>query len=156
MKTILLILAMLTSMPVLAEGFRNQAAYPADYRNECGSCHDPYPPGLLNRGDWGRIMQGLDKHFGTDASLDNKTTANIGHWLERNAGQRASAGTNPPRFTSTVWFKRHHREVPANAWKDPRVKTPAYCTGCHKSAAQGRFDENEISVPGLNRRYEDD
>jgi hypothetical protein len=156
MKTILFALFILISLPATAEGFRHQASYPADYKAECGSCHDPYPPGLLNKSDWGRIMQGLDKHFGSDASLDNKAASSIGAWLEQNSGQRASTGSNPPRFTTTAWFKRLHREVPANSWKDPRVKTPAYCTGCHKGAAQGRYGENEVSLPGQNRRYEDD
>lgn len=156
MKRTLVLLSLLVSLPVLAEGHRAQVAYPVDYKTECGSCHVPFPPSLLNKADWGRIMQGLDKHFGTDASLDAKTTSSIDSWLKQHAGTRGDVGTNPPRITAGAWFKHEHREVPAASWKDPRIKSPANCVACHKGAEQGRFGENEINIPGLGRRYDDD
>jgi hypothetical protein len=157
MKSLIFIIAMLLSLTSWAEGFRAQATYPAVYKNECGSCHDPFPPGLLNKSDWGRVMQNLDRHYGTDASIDNaKTAATLASWLGQNAGHRADTGTNPPRFTATHWFKREHREVPPEGLKKLGINTPTYCTGCHLGAAQGRYGENEIRVPGQNRRNEDD
>ncbi len=156
MKTVISLLALLFSTASLADDLRMQHAYPAEYRSECGSCHDPYPPGMLNKDDWANVMSRLDRHYGTDASLDDKTTADIARWLERNAGRRAGAQGKPPRFTTTTWFKREHREVPAKAWQDPRVKTPANCSGCHLNAAKGNYNEDQIRIPGQNRRLEDD
>jgi hypothetical protein len=156
MKTVIALLALLIATSTQAEGFRMQHTYPAEYRNECGSCHDPYPPGLMNKGDWARVMRNLDRHYGTDASLDGKATGRIARWLEENAGQRATLSGDPPRFTGSSWFKRQHREVPADVWKDPKVKTPAYCSGCHLTASAGNFNENQIRLPGRDRRYEDD
>jgi hypothetical protein len=101
-------------------------------------------------------MQGLDKHFGTDASLDAKTTSSIDAWLKQNAALRAEAGGNPPRITTNAWFKRKHREVPAASWKDPRIKSPANCAACHRGAEQGRFGEREIDIPGIGRNFDDD
>lgn len=46
---------------------------PKAYAQECAACHTAYPPGLLPRACWGRLIGGLDKHFGTDASLDAAT-----------------------------------------------------------------------------------
>lgn len=156
MKRILVFLSLLVSLPVLAEGHRAQVAYPADYKAECGSCHVPFPPSLLNKADWGRTMQGLDKHFGTDASLDAKTASSIDAWLKQHAGSRADVGSTPPRITTSAWFKREHREVPAASWKDPRIKSPANCAACHRGAEQGRFGEREIAIPGLGRNFDDD
>lgn len=156
MKTAILILALLAAAPALAEGPRAQVAYPANYKAECGSCHVAFPPGLLDKADWGRIMQGLDKHFGTDASLDGKTAASISNWLQQHAGSRGGTGANPPRITTSAWFRREHREVPATRWKDARIKSPANCAACHRGAEQGRYGEGEISIPGLGRRYGDD
>lgn len=44
------------------------------YRDECGGCHVPYPPQLLPKASWQAIVAGLDKHFDSDASLDDKTS----------------------------------------------------------------------------------
>ncbi|MGZ8268326.1 MAG: diheme cytochrome c, partial [Burkholderiales bacterium] len=38
------------------------------WKAECSSCHVAYPPKLLSAQTWRRLMGGLDKHFGTDAS----------------------------------------------------------------------------------------
>jgi mono/diheme cytochrome c family protein len=156
MKTTILIITMLGATPALAEGHRAQVAYPAEYKVECGSCHVAFPPGLLNKADWDKTMQGLEKHFGADASLDDKTTASIANWLRQHAGMRGGSGANPPRITTSTWFKGEHREVAPHLWKDARIKSPANCAACHTGAEQGRFGEGEISIPGQGRRYEDD
>ena len=46
---------------------------PAAYTLECASCHTAYPPGMLPARSWERLMAGLDRHYGSDASLDAKT-----------------------------------------------------------------------------------
>ena len=46
---------------------------PAVYTQECGSCHLAFPPSLLPKASWQRVMSGLDKHYGSDASLDAAT-----------------------------------------------------------------------------------
>ena len=56
------------------------------WQSECGSCHMAFPPALLSKDDWHILMQGLDKHFGVDASLDIKMRDEISAFLERNGG----------------------------------------------------------------------
>ena len=46
---------------------------PAVYTQECGSCHLAFPPNLLPKASWQSVMHGLDKHYGSDASLDAAT-----------------------------------------------------------------------------------
>lgn len=145
------ILTLLLALPAWAGGDRHSAPIPANYRSECGSCHTPFPAGLLSAAGWKTTMAGLDKHFGTDASLDAKAAAEIGAWLEKNASRRIESDAREPRLTTTAWFKHEHREVPAKAWQDNRIKNPANCAACHKGADQGRYGEREIDIPGIGR-----
>ena len=119
-------------MPALAGGPK----LPPDplYRSECGSCHVPYPPKLLPQSSWQRLMDGLDKHFGSDASLDAKAEAQLREFLAVHAGRRAAPAGPAPRITQTPWFLKEHRnEIPAG-------KNAADCIACHKRAGDGYYD----------------
>jgi mono/diheme cytochrome c family protein len=119
------------------------------WKAECGSCHVAYPPQLLPRASWRAIMAGLDKHFGTDASLDDKSIADIGAFLEGHAaGERGRAADKPMlRVTESRWFRHEHDEVPATTWKDKRVNGAANCAACHTKAESGDFSERTLRVP---------
>src|SRR5512146_1890763 len=41
----------------------------AAWQTECGACHTAFPPSLLDAATWRRVMDGLEPHFGSDASL---------------------------------------------------------------------------------------
>jgi nitrate/TMAO reductase-like tetraheme cytochrome c subunit len=124
---------------------------PDSFKAECSSCHMAFPPALLSTDDWRKTMGQLDKHFGTDASVDAKTTGEIGAFLERHAGsgQRVEGAGNPPRITKTARFERKHREIPKKFWRDPRVKSAANCEACHQGAEKGHFSEHDILIPEL-------
>jgi len=133
--------------PVLADGDRYTATDPT-WKAECGSCHVAYPPALLPAASWRAVMAGLDKHFGTDASLDPATHARITTFLERNAGRERGAPAKPPlRVTETRWFVHKHDEVPGAVWKSVKVKSPSNCAACHTGAERGDFDEDNLRIP---------
>ncbi len=119
------------------------------WQSECGSCHVAYPPRLLPAESWRAVMAGLDKHFGSDASLDAKSAQEIGAFLEKNAGssRRVAPGKPLLRITETRWFVREHDEVPDRVWKNPKVKSPANCAACHTQAESGNFSEHGIRIP---------
>ncbi len=120
----------------------------AKWKAECGSCHVAYPPQLLPAHSWQRVMKGLDRHFGTDASVDPASAAEIGAFLEKYAGsKRGSAGETTLRVSETGWFQREHRKVDAATWKNPRVKSAANCAACHTNAEAGDFHERGIRIP---------
>src|SRR4030065_64847 len=77
----------------------------AKWKEECGSRHMAYPPRFLSAESGRGMMAGLDKHFGSDASLDAAAAAEIGDFLEKNAStkqRRSSTGNEPPlRITET-------------------------------------------------------
>lgn len=122
---------------------------PAVYIQECGSCHLAFPPSLLPKASWQRVMNGLDKHYGSDASLDAATHEQIDTWLQTHGGQGKRAREEPPldRITRSSWFERKHREVNAITFKRASIKTPANCTACHRDAAQADFDEDRVRIP---------
>jgi hypothetical protein len=119
------------------------------WKAECGSCHIAYPPQLLPAEAWHRMMSQLDRHFGTDASLDAADATEIGAFLGRHSasGRRARAAGQSLRITETAWFVHEHDEVPAGTWKHPGVKSAANCAACHTSAEQGDFRERNIRIP---------
>jgi len=122
---------------------------PAVYTQECGSCHLAFPPNLLPKASWQRVMSGLDKHYGSDASLDAATQKQIDTWLQTYAGQGKRTREEPTldRITRSAWFERKHREVSAATFKRASIKSPTNCTACHRDAAQGDFEEDRVRIP---------
>jgi mono/diheme cytochrome c family protein len=128
---------------------------PAAYTQECAACHTGYAPGMLPARSWQRIMTGLDKHYGTDASLDAATVQQISGWLQANAGTYKRVAEEPPqdRITRSAWFVRKHDEVAPAVWKLPSVKSAANCAACHTGADKGDYDDDNLRMPaGLDAR----
>ena len=119
------------------------------WQTECGACHVAFPPRLLPAESWRAVMSGLDKHFGSDASLDVASAREIGAFLDKNAGGRGRETSSKPllRITETRWFKREHDEVSDRIWKNPKVKSAANCAACHIQAESGNYSEHNIRIP---------
>ncbi|HEU0220038.1 MAG TPA: diheme cytochrome c [Gallionella sp.] len=132
---------------------RGKPAQPAQtnakFQQECSNCHIAYAPKLLPAESWRKVMAGLDKHFGSDASLDAQDNKEITDFLVNNASNRWNAPTAPLRITETAWFKREHdaHEISPAVWKNPLVKSPANCAACHPQADRGNFNEHDIRIP---------
>ncbi|MDO9242772.1 MAG: cytochrome C [Rhodocyclaceae bacterium] len=161
-KALLLILLFpFAATSAIADKLRLPADAPPAFQAECGSCHAAFPPQLMIADDWRRVMRSLDKHYGDNASLDEKTRLILEDFHVRNAGNARKVGAGrtaragePPRLTQTDWFQREHRKVSAADWKDAKVKTPANCAACHTQAAEGSYREREIVMPD-GRRWKD-
>jgi hypothetical protein len=138
MKAWLITALALASAPAIAGG---RLAVPpnAAWQAECASCHIAYAPQLLPAASWQQLMSQLDRHFGTDASLDPASAAEITRFLESNAasGKRAR-GVAGLRITEAPWFVREHHEV-------AQQKLSA-CESCHTTAAQGDFRERNLKI----------
>ncbi|UOG93162.1 MAG: diheme cytochrome c [Candidatus Thiothrix sulfatifontis] len=156
-----LLFGSVASLPVTADddgdeyrekggGNATSAAMPPSWKTECAECHLAYPAKLLPASGWREIMGNLDQHFGTDASLDAATIAEILPFLEQNAGSErkyaAAEGKSALRITETRWFvHEHYDELSPAVWK--RVSSPANCAACHTTAEQGNYDEDFIKIP---------
>jgi diheme cytochrome c len=131
-----------------AAGAERRGPAPANgaWKTECGACHLAYPPHLLPARSWRAIMGGLDKHFGTDASLDPAAAAEIAAFLERHGG-RDRGPTPSLRITETPWFQHEHRKIGAAIWARPAIKGPANCPACHAGADRGDYDDDTVRIP---------
>lgn len=150
---------------VSCAAYADKLSLPADvppaFQAECASCHLAFPPQLMVADDWRRVMATLDKHYGDNASLDEKTRLALENFLVRNAGSPkkvgpggTAGGAELPRITTSAWFKRKHHEVAKADWAHAKVKTPANCAACHTKAAEGSYREREIVMPD-GRKWED-
>ena len=127
----------------------------ANWKAECASCHMAYHPGLLPARSWRKMMGGLDKHFGQDASLEPIPQKDITNFLVKYSADQGNvkyaksvpAASTPLRITETTWFKREHDEIRANVWKRKKIGSASSCMACHKGAEQGDFSEDKVAIP---------
>jgi hypothetical protein len=140
--------AWLTTTAAWADSYKGPPP-PAVYTQECGSCHLAFPPHLMPKASWLRVMSGLDTHYGSDASLDAATQKQISAWLQTYGGQGKRAREEPPldRITRSAWFERKHREVSAITFKRTSIQSPANCVACHRDAALGDFEDDRVRIP---------
>ena len=137
----------------------------AAYGEECGACHLAYQPGLLPAQAWAQVVDpaALGDHYGDDASLAETRRLAIAGYLAANAADRSSQvrarafavgfdaqpETGLPRITETRYFTRKHAEVPARlVTGNPKVGSFSQCPACHRGAAQGRYHESLVDIPG--------
>lgn len=141
--------SLISVIPSAQAGEHGYTAYNEKWKTECSACHLAYPPQLLPADSWRTMMTQLDKHFGADASLDAKTTAEISAFLQADAGRdkREATGKTPLRITETRWFKHEHDEVSARIWKSAAVKQPSNCAACHTQAERGDYSERSLRIP---------
>ncbi len=143
---------------VLSSGFLTSAMadrplMPANvlpaYQNECASCHMAYPPAMLSKPSWQRIMGSLDKHYGTDASVDGAIERQIGVWLQSLGGtyKRVEASSPADRLSTTQWFEKKHRTIEINVWVRKSINGKAQCQACHQGADIGDFEDERVRIP---------
>lgn len=144
--------------PVVPSGNAPVSPGEALYREECGSCHLAYPPGMLPAASWKAMLAELDRHFGQNAELDPQAAETLTAWLTANAAEagthplsrkvlRSLDGAAPLRISEVPFIAREHREVKPSVWSRPAVGTVANCGACHGGAEQGDFDEDRIAIP---------
>ena len=151
MKKLLPAMLLLVALSAQADNYRLPKN--AAFEEECTSCHMAFPPQMLHADSWRAMMNDLSKHFGTDASLDEKRRVAIADFLVANSGGRKTGTTRDAagkpllRITETDRFDKKHREINAATFKRASSKSPANCTACHAQAAAGDYNERSIIIP---------
>ena len=129
------------------------------YVEECSSCHMAYPAMLLPQQSWRKIMAGLEDHFGENAELDDATRDELEDYLVHESGRvsykklfRNLGNAAPLRITELPYFVHEHDEIPARFIAgNEQVKSLSQCNACHRDAERGRFDEDDVVIPGFGR-----
>ncbi|MDH5545214.1 MAG: diheme cytochrome c [Gammaproteobacteria bacterium] len=133
----------------------------AEYQEECGACHFPYPPGLLPERSWRQLLdtKALQDHFGDNAELNDAvrlrlldlvvTNAAEKSWYKRSRKLMASLDDDviPQRITETLYIKEKHEDIPLETLRRPSIKSLSHCDKCHTGASRGVYDDDTVVIP---------
>ena len=125
------------------------------FLNECASCHTLYPPSLLPKQSWVKLMGNLSNHFGDDASLEPADHRSILEYLLEHSAEGSKQEMSVKMMqtlqnrdiiaiTQTPFWKRTHRNIPAEVFQSNLIKSRANCKACHGDVEQGLIEDNAI------------
>jgi cytochrome b len=128
------------------------------FDNECRSCHTLYPPFLLPKDSWTKLMDNLENHFGDDASLDTQDTIFIKEYLVKNSAESSTKEAafkilssikdkNTIAITKTPYWKKRHKEIDAAIFASKEVRAQSNCKACHRNIEQGLLNDKDIKIP---------
>lgn len=137
MKWLLVLLTLLCAGSAAAENLKSSDSGYQKWKQECGSCHVAFPPRMLSTENWQQLMDGLDKHFGSNASLERADLKVIKGFLLRYGAKGPTHTSASMRITDTPWFKREHRIISEKEWRLNEVKTKSNCAACHGNKVIG-------------------
>jgi len=128
------------------------------YYDKCGHCHKIYPPFLLPKESWKRVMDDLSNHFGeeiTDENITKHEQLAIRKFLYENSAEhstRESAvkilkslnGRAPKAITKTPYWRETHKNIPRSVFKSKKIKDKSNCVACHRDIDEGILDDMDI------------
>ena len=132
------------------------------YKEECGSCHFAFQPGLLPSASWQKLFEpaALEDHFEENAELDEDVRKALLAYTLQNAAEKsyykrsrkivhATQGQDAPlRITEVSYIKRKHHEIPERLITgNEDVNSLSNCDTCHTQADNGNFDDDSVNIP---------
>jgi cytochrome b len=125
---------------------------------QCGDCHKIYPPFLLPKASWGKVMRDLDNHFGeeiTEANITKSQQSTIKAFLYANSAETSTRESavkimkslekrRPKAITKTPYWRETHKDIPRSAFKTKKIKDKSNCIACHKNFDDGILDDMNI------------
>lgn len=126
------------------------------FYKECISCHTLFPPFLLPSKSWVSMMDGLENHFGDDASLDERTTASIKEFLVKNSAESSTKESslrmlaslekdkNYLAITETPFWKNRHKKIDKTVFAQADIGKASNCKACHANIENGLLNNRDI------------
>jgi cytochrome b len=128
------------------------------FYEKCSDCHNIYPPYLLPKRSWIRIMGALDNHFGekiTEANITKSQQTSILEFLTQNAAESSTREAavkimnslekrRPKAITKTPYWRETHKDIPRSVFKEKKIKDKSNCIACHKDFEYGNLDDMNI------------
>ncbi|MCW1360901.1 diheme cytochrome c [Campylobacter sp. CCS1377] len=133
------------------------------YKKECASCHFAYQPGLLPSSSWQHIMDNLENHYGSNASLDENDARKILAYLLENSSEKSNYkrsikitnslqnGVVYTSLTQIPYLQKKHRKIPKHLIEQKEVGSLARCSACHKQADKGIYNDEDVYIPNYGR-----
>ncbi len=148
----------ITSDSILTKSGYSKIDYEAKselFVSECASCHILYPPHLLPKESWKKMMGSLQDHFGDDASLDEEDRVAIERFLVENAAQNSKKESSvyilkslkdydTIAITDTPYWKKRHKDIKKELFLSKRIKSKANCKACHTNIEYGLINDRDI------------
>ena len=144
--------------------FTTQTEPYALYKKECGSCHIAYAPYLLPKKAWANLMDGLENHFGDDASLEETDFEGIASFLNAHSSEAyesffkanlADENESEIAISKYKFYEKAHETLPQGLFKAPNIKSKANCNACHEDGEQGFFGKSGIKFDEIKKAKSD-
>jgi len=140
------------------EGHHAMATFNQGYEDACGDCHFAYQPWLLPARSWEVILAGLDDHYGNALPVSDEERNALAGYLTGNAADRSAGkrsrkimrdlgGEAPLRVSEVPYIRHKHHELDAAVFARPSIGGLGNCPACHVTAAQGDYDDDNVSIP---------
>lgn len=131
------------------------------FYEKCTKCHKLYPPFMLPRDSWVRLMEGLENHFGERISEQNITKSeqmDIQAYLLNNAAEVSSqklafktlqsiGDARPISMSKVPYWRKVHQHIDKSVYKRASIKSASNCFACHEDFDDGIMDILRIHVP---------
>ena len=132
------------------------------FYNECKSCHALYPPYLLPKQSWAKMMDNLENHFGDDASLDEQNRLSIRDYLLQNSAESSTKESaynilksikteGTMAITKTPYWQKKHDEIDKTIFASKEVAAKSNCKACHTNIEQGLLNDKDIKIPEMSK-----
>ncbi|WP_044419284.1 cytochrome c [Halarcobacter anaerophilus] len=100
-------------------------------------------------------MSDLENHFGDDASLSEEDTKNILDFLLENSAEKSTKEVSVKvlnsignkdiiAITQTSFWKKEHKDIPKELFKNEKIKSKANCKACHTDIEKGLIEDDKI------------
>jgi len=132
------------------------------FYNECISCHTLYPPSLLPKGSWIKLMNNLENHFGDDASFDKNDEKIVTNYLIKNSADSSKSEASTYilnsledkndiiAVTKTPYWIKKHKDIDKSIFKSKDVRSKANCKACHTDIEKGLIEDENIKFNFLS------
>ncbi|WP_310441081.1 cytochrome b/b6 domain-containing protein [Sulfurimonas sp.] len=151
---------LLTPSNILIKDSNKAVDYRAEHEQfykECISCHTLYPPYLLPKESWVKMMDNLESHFGDDASLDEADKNSIKDYLVKNSAQTSTKesaqkilksikNSDTIAVTKTAYWQNKHDVIDKSIFKSKKVGNISNCKACHKNIERGLLNDRDIQI----------
>lgn len=131
------------------------------YAQNCSKCHKNYPPFMLPKASWEKLMDGLDNHFGeaiTDKNITRSDQSDIREYLITHSAETSSrklafrtlaslGEMRPISMTKVPYWREIHAHIDRSVFKNDHVKNASNCFACHAGFEYGILDNTRIHIP---------
>ena len=129
-----------------------------DYKKEaplvhqkCTQCHPFYPPFMLPKASWERLIDGLENHFGevlTEQNITREENAEIRSYLTHHAAETSSqklayktlsslGEQRPLSMTKVPYWRETHEHISQEVFRQKKIKKASNCFACHEDFEHG-------------------